>query len=117
MRRPGPGRAGPGQVDIRDLSWEDKERVLRLLFAKINQSQGAVPAAAVGAAALASVVRPAVREGLPSLFCGVGNGWGMGSWEIGAGLGRLSTQRSGGNPGSGRGTLGPQARGLRSPRA
>lgn len=27
------------RVDIRDLHWEDKERVLRLLFAKINQSQ------------------------------------------------------------------------------
>ena len=26
------------QIDIRDLSWEDRERVLRLLFAKINNS-------------------------------------------------------------------------------
>lgn len=26
-----------GRIDIKDLSWEDKERVLRLLFAKINQ--------------------------------------------------------------------------------
>lgn len=28
------------KVDIRDLSWEDRERVLRLLFAKINSVQG-----------------------------------------------------------------------------
>jgi len=27
------------KVDIKDLTWEDKERVLRILFAKINQSQ------------------------------------------------------------------------------
>ncbi|KAJ3074238.1 hypothetical protein HDU98_011806 [Podochytrium sp. JEL0797] len=27
---------GPAQVDIKDLSWPDKERVLRLLFAKMN---------------------------------------------------------------------------------
>lgn len=32
--------SGSGKVDLRELSWEDKERVLRLLFAKINQSQG-----------------------------------------------------------------------------
>jgi len=33
-------RYQPNQkVDIRDLQWEDKERVLRLLFAKINQTQ------------------------------------------------------------------------------
>lgn len=25
-----------GRVDIKDLSWEDREKVLRLLFAKIN---------------------------------------------------------------------------------
>eukprot|EP00293_Proteomonas_sulcata_P019064 CAMPEP_0184314232 /NCGR_PEP_ID=MMETSP1049-20130417/72591_1 /TAXON_ID=77928 /ORGANISM="Proteomonas sulcata, Strain CCMP704" /LENGTH=106 /DNA_ID=CAMNT_0026632045 /DNA_START=50 /DNA_END=370 /DNA_ORIENTATION=+ len=44
-QKPGEGAAQyvPNQrVDIRDLSWEDKERVLRLLFAKINQSQMAV---------------------------------------------------------------------------
>jgi hypothetical protein len=29
-------------VDLRDLSWEDRERVLRLLFAKINNIQGYV---------------------------------------------------------------------------
>jgi hypothetical protein len=29
-------RAG-GHIDIRDLCWEDRERVLRLLFAKLNQ--------------------------------------------------------------------------------
>lgn len=27
------------KVDIRSLTWEDKERVLRLLFAKINNVQ------------------------------------------------------------------------------
>lgn len=27
------------KVDIRDLTWEDKERVLRLLFSRINQAQ------------------------------------------------------------------------------
>jgi len=26
------------RVDIRDLTWEDRERVLRLLFAKINST-------------------------------------------------------------------------------
>ena len=31
------------RVDLKDLGWEDKERVLRLLFAKINQSQGQAP--------------------------------------------------------------------------
>mmetsp|Transcript_43042 Transcript_43042/g.69851 ORF Transcript_43042/g.69851 Transcript_43042/m.69851 type:complete len:487 (-) Transcript_43042:94-1554(-) len=34
----------PGQkVDIKDLTWDDKERVLRLLFAKINNSTAVVP--------------------------------------------------------------------------
>lgn len=35
-------RQGPSmdRVDLKDLGWEDKERVLRLLFAKINQSGG-----------------------------------------------------------------------------
>ena len=28
------------KVDLRDLGWEDRERVLRLLFAKINNVQG-----------------------------------------------------------------------------
>ena len=33
--------AQPNQkVDLRDLGWEDRERVLRLLFAKINNVQG-----------------------------------------------------------------------------
>lgn len=32
------------KVDIRSLTWEDKERVLRLLFAKINNIQGYVEA-------------------------------------------------------------------------
>mmetsp|Transcript_19366 Transcript_19366/g.45329 ORF Transcript_19366/g.45329 Transcript_19366/m.45329 type:complete len:477 (+) Transcript_19366:132-1562(+) len=31
--------ARDSKVDIRDLGWEDKERVLRLLFARINQAQ------------------------------------------------------------------------------
>ena len=31
-----------GKVDLRDLDWEDRERVLRLLFAKINGVQGYV---------------------------------------------------------------------------
>jgi len=30
------------KVDLKDLSWEDRERVLRLLFAKINNIQGFV---------------------------------------------------------------------------
>lgn len=29
---------GSGPVDVRDLSWQDRERILRLLFAKINRS-------------------------------------------------------------------------------
>eukprot|EP01062_Namystynia_karyoxenos_P055960 TRINITY_DN4695_c3_g1_i1.p1 TRINITY_DN4695_c3_g1~~TRINITY_DN4695_c3_g1_i1.p1 ORF type:complete len:604 (+),score=272.48 TRINITY_DN4695_c3_g1_i1:96-1814(+) len=37
---PAPGSAEEARVDIGDLSWADKERVLRILFAKIN-SQGA----------------------------------------------------------------------------
>ena len=31
---------GEAKIDIRELTWEDRERVLRLLFAKINSSQG-----------------------------------------------------------------------------
>lgn len=31
------------QVTIKDLSWEDKELVLRVLFSKINGSQSANP--------------------------------------------------------------------------
>jgi hypothetical protein len=31
-----PPAAAAGSLDIRDLSWVDRERVLRLLFAKIN---------------------------------------------------------------------------------
>jgi hypothetical protein len=31
-----PQSPAPGSLDIRDLSWVDRERVLRLLFAKIN---------------------------------------------------------------------------------
>ncbi|KAJ9465388.1 hypothetical protein DIPPA_00018 [Diplonema papillatum] len=30
-----------GRIDVSDLSWADKERVLRILFAKISSSQGA----------------------------------------------------------------------------
>ncbi len=34
---PGGGEyGGGGRLDIKDLPWEDKERVLRLVFAKIN---------------------------------------------------------------------------------
>ncbi|KAL4860135.1 Basal body-orientation factor 1 [Chlorella vulgaris] len=35
----------PGRIDVRELSWEDRERVLRLLFAKINKAaqQSAAP--------------------------------------------------------------------------
>ncbi|KAJ0412679.1 hypothetical protein ATCC90586_002309 [Pythium insidiosum] len=36
------------KVDIRDLSWENKERVLRLLFAKINGIQSATDSGAEG---------------------------------------------------------------------
>lgn len=28
-----------GRMDIKDLSWEDRERILRLLFSKINNQQ------------------------------------------------------------------------------
>ena len=30
------------KVDLKELTWEDRERVLRLLFAKINSVQGFV---------------------------------------------------------------------------
>lgn len=29
-----------GKLDIKDLPWEDRERVLRLLFARINNVRG-----------------------------------------------------------------------------
>lgn len=32
------------RVDLKDLTWEDKERVLRLLFAKINNVQSTINA-------------------------------------------------------------------------
>jgi len=32
----GAGLGGAGRMDLKDLSWEDRERILRLLFAKIN---------------------------------------------------------------------------------
>lgn len=35
------------KVDLRDLGWEDRERVLRLLFAKINNVQGQMEAGAL----------------------------------------------------------------------
>jgi|AntAceMinimDraft_5_1070358.scaffolds.fasta_scaffold51167_1 hypothetical protein len=37
-RRLGSGRGASGGVDIADLAWEDRERVLRLLFSKINSA-------------------------------------------------------------------------------
>jgi hypothetical protein len=35
----------PDKVDLNDLDWEDRERVLRLLFSKINQGVNAKTAA------------------------------------------------------------------------
>ena len=35
------------KADLRDLSWEDRERVLRLIFAKINNVQGQMEQLAV----------------------------------------------------------------------
>lgn len=32
------GRGTTGQMDIKQLSWQDRERILRLLFAKINRA-------------------------------------------------------------------------------
>eukprot|EP01063_Lacrimia_lanifica_P038394 TRINITY_DN8176_c0_g1_i1.p1 TRINITY_DN8176_c0_g1~~TRINITY_DN8176_c0_g1_i1.p1 ORF type:complete len:585 (+),score=261.65 TRINITY_DN8176_c0_g1_i1:98-1756(+) len=40
--------AEPPRVDIADLSWTDKERVLRILFAKISTSQGTAPKERLG---------------------------------------------------------------------
>jgi hypothetical protein len=39
---PGPPQHFTEKVDLRQLSWEDRERVLRLVFAKINGSQSFV---------------------------------------------------------------------------
>lgn len=39
---PGPPQHFTEKVDLRQLSWEDRERVLRLVFAKINRSQSYV---------------------------------------------------------------------------
>ncbi|KAL3669018.1 hypothetical protein V7S43_006304 [Phytophthora oleae] len=39
---PGPPQHFTEKVDLRQLSWEDRERVLRLVFAKINRSQSFV---------------------------------------------------------------------------
>ena len=43
----GPKMSMNDKVDLRDLSWEDRERVLRLLFAKINNVQGQMEQLAV----------------------------------------------------------------------
>ena len=40
ISREAPQMSMNDKVDLRDLSWEDRERVLRLLFAKINNVQG-----------------------------------------------------------------------------
>lgn len=40
-----PAGAALGAVDIRDLSWDDRERILRFLFAKINKAAQQTPAA------------------------------------------------------------------------
>ena len=45
--RGGPKMSMNDKVDLRDLSWEDRERVLRLLFAKINNVQGQMEQLAV----------------------------------------------------------------------
>lgn len=34
--------SAPGGLDIRELSWQDRERILRLLFAKINRAAAVV---------------------------------------------------------------------------
>ncbi|GMF26460.1 unnamed protein product [Phytophthora fragariaefolia] len=39
---PGPPQHFTEKVDLRQLSWDDRERVLRLVFAKINRSQSFV---------------------------------------------------------------------------
>jgi hypothetical protein len=43
------GGEAAGSLDIRDLSWVDRERVLRLLFAKINGKAAERRAAALPA--------------------------------------------------------------------
>jgi len=40
--------SSPSPIDIRDLTWEEKERVLRLLFARISAHAGWVPLTAEG---------------------------------------------------------------------
>ena len=44
---PGGSNSGSAKVDIKDLSWVDRERVLRLLFAKVNHQVAAAAAAAL----------------------------------------------------------------------
>lgn len=56
----------PGSLDIRDLSWVDRERVLRLLFAKINGRAAERRAAALPAHMSGADMHPAaacVAEG------------------------------------------------------
>lgn len=59
-----PAEVAGGSLDIRDLSWVDRERVLRLLFAKINgkaaeRRAAALPPHPLDAAAQAAAARAA----------------------------------------------------------
>lgn len=60
--------AAGGSLDIRDLSWVDRERVLRLLFAKINgkaaeRRAAALPAHPLDAAAAQAAAAAAAAAG------------------------------------------------------
>lgn len=52
-------------VDVRELSWQDRERILRLLFSRINRAAAAAPPVA-RAAALSEVQVEAPLRGLPA---------------------------------------------------
>ncbi|PSC76586.1 flagellar basal body [Micractinium conductrix] len=58
---------GVGPMDIQQLSWQDRERILRLLFAKINRSAAASQRPVVPAMARTQALSEAQAEAPPSL--------------------------------------------------
>lgn len=63
---PGPPQHFTEKVDLRQLSWEDRERVLRLVFAKINRSQSFVEVSDAPAETMETPPKHARRHNEPS---------------------------------------------------